>query len=396
MALAGLFLGLALSTRWTSLWATGFLGLVLLVRARPPLVRAARARPRGDDLRRASRSRLYVLSYVPWMRQADPWHTRLTRAARSTRARSGATTRTCAPSIPTSAPGTPGRGCTARPGTTSTRPRTTPAMVRGIVALGNPWLWWASVPVTVWALVTGVRARDPRRLFSGLGFACLYLPWGISPRTLNYGHYLFEAIPYACLSLGHPARPVLGHARRELARGVPGASSSSRSSSSFRSWPRSPCPRPGTTTTSTACGRGRGSRPGSRRARYRLGREAFSRWRSSPTRSPRSSGRSSQKLKDPVRLAGLLAGPRRPGVRAGEAPRRGAGRPRAPDHRRVVQLRARHREGRGAEASSASPPSPSWAPTKDYGIRMYGLPSGLRVRDAGGRDPRRLERRQRA
>ena len=23
-----------------------------------------------------------------------------------------------------------------------------------------------------------------------------------SPRTLNYNHYLFEAIPYACLSLG--------------------------------------------------------------------------------------------------------------------------------------------------------------------------------------------------
>jgi len=74
--------------------------------------------------------------------------------------------------------------------------------IRGIVALGNPALWWASVPVTMWALVTGVRNRDPRRLFPGLGFCALYLPWGISPRTLNYGHYLFESIPYACLSLG--------------------------------------------------------------------------------------------------------------------------------------------------------------------------------------------------
>ena len=27
-------------------------------------------------------------------------------------------------------------------------------------------------------------------------------PWGVSPRQLNYSHYLFEAIPYACLSLG--------------------------------------------------------------------------------------------------------------------------------------------------------------------------------------------------
>jgi dolichyl-phosphate-mannose--protein O-mannosyl transferase len=92
-------------------------------------------------------------------------------------------------------------------------------MVRGIVALGNPWLWWASVPVTVWALVTGVRARDPRRIFSGLGFACLYLPWGISPRTLNYGHYLFEAIPYACLSLGMLLDRYWNAARRDLARG---------------------------------------------------------------------------------------------------------------------------------------------------------------------------------
>jgi dolichyl-phosphate-mannose-protein mannosyltransferase len=73
---------------------------------------------------------------------------------------------------------------------------------RGIIALGNPALWWATVPVTAWALVTGIRERDPRRIFSGAGFCLLYLPWGISPRTLNYSHYLFEAIPYACLTLG--------------------------------------------------------------------------------------------------------------------------------------------------------------------------------------------------
>jgi dolichyl-phosphate-mannose--protein O-mannosyl transferase len=75
-------------------------------------------------------------------------------------------------------------------------------VVRGIVALGNPAIWWASVPVSVWALVSGARARDPRRIFSGAGFFALYLPWGVSPRTLNYSHYLFEAVPYACLSLG--------------------------------------------------------------------------------------------------------------------------------------------------------------------------------------------------
>jgi dolichyl-phosphate-mannose--protein O-mannosyl transferase len=76
------------------------------------------------------------------------------------------------------------------------------SVVRGIVAIGNPALWWVSVPISVWAVYTGARSRDPRRLFSGLGYFFLYLPWGISPRTLNYSHYLFEAIPYACLSLG--------------------------------------------------------------------------------------------------------------------------------------------------------------------------------------------------
>jgi dolichyl-phosphate-mannose--protein O-mannosyl transferase len=74
--------------------------------------------------------------------------------------------------------------------------------VRGILALGNPALWWASVPVSIWALVTGVRWRDPRRVFAGAGFFLLYLPWGLSPRTLNFSHYLFEAVPYACLALG--------------------------------------------------------------------------------------------------------------------------------------------------------------------------------------------------
>ncbi len=74
--------------------------------------------------------------------------------------------------------------------------------MRGIVALGNPAVWWASVPVSLWAVATGVRWRDPRRVFAGAGFFLLYLPWGLSPRTLNFSHYLFEAIPYACLSLG--------------------------------------------------------------------------------------------------------------------------------------------------------------------------------------------------
>ena len=40
------------------------------------------------------------------------------------------------------------------------------------------------------------------RVFAGAGFCFLYLPWAFSARTLNFSHYLFEALPYACLALG--------------------------------------------------------------------------------------------------------------------------------------------------------------------------------------------------
>ncbi len=198
--LAGLCLGLALSTRWTSLWATGFLGLVWLA------LRLHRGlRPRDIGCLAIAFVLLplgiYTLSYVPWMLIAHPsasWGARLADLLAEQ-----------------------GRVWTYHATLDAQHPyfsnwKTWPWLVRptwyyytadathlrGILALGNPALWWASVPVTLWALITGAVRRDARRLFSALGFCMLYLPWGLSPRTLNFSHYLFEAIPYACLSLG--------------------------------------------------------------------------------------------------------------------------------------------------------------------------------------------------
>src|SRR5262249_3016843 len=67
MALGGLFLGLALSTRWTSLWATAFLGVLLLVlRGRRMVsVREVALVVMTFALIPAA---LYSISYVPWMR----------------------------------------------------------------------------------------------------------------------------------------------------------------------------------------------------------------------------------------------------------------------------------------------------------------------------------------
>ena len=193
MAGAGLALGLALSTRWTSLFAWGFLGLVFLA------LRGARAL-RWRELALGGLAfaivpaGVYLLSYVPWMRQGHTvWEVvALQKAIWGYHANLTATHTYFSPwwtwpwlVRPTWYFWWSGDG-----------------FVRGVVALGNPAVWWVSVPVSAWALATGVRWRDPRRVFAGAGFFLLYLPWGLSPRTLNFSHYLFEAIPYACLALG--------------------------------------------------------------------------------------------------------------------------------------------------------------------------------------------------
>jgi dolichyl-phosphate-mannose-protein mannosyltransferase len=215
MAGVGLALGLALSTRWTSLWAWGFLGLVFLA------LRATRRREPAPDIDAPSTGPLwreavllalgffalpalvYLLSYVPWMAQTHP------HSAADWARRVADTVRWQKDIWDYHAHLSAGHAYYSRWYTWPFLYRPTwyfwqsgEGVVRGIVALGNPAIWWASVPVSAWALVTGIRSRQPRLLFAGAGFFLLYLPWGLSPRTLNFSHYLFEAIPYACLSLG--------------------------------------------------------------------------------------------------------------------------------------------------------------------------------------------------
>jgi dolichyl-phosphate-mannose-protein mannosyltransferase len=206
MTAAGLALGLAVSTRWTSLWAMAFLGLVLLaVRGRRLFtVRELALTVLAFAVLPVS---IYVLSYVPWMRQGHALRDLWPHQVAIWRYHAGL------------------RATHPYFSNWYTWPwlyrptwyyfKQEAGVVRGIVAIGNPALWWVSVPASAWALFTGLRGRDPRRVFAGAGFFALYLPWGVSPRTLNYSHYLFEAIPYACLTLGlvldrawdGPARP---------------------------------------------------------------------------------------------------------------------------------------------------------------------------------------------
>ncbi len=212
MLAAGLAFGLALSTRWTSLWAWGFLLLTLLV------VRGRRvARPRELLLVGTSflliPFALYVLSYVPWMTQGRPGQS-LGHLWGHTKSIWGYHAGLVAEHPYFSKWYT--WPWLARP--TWYYFKHTGDSVSGIVALGNPALWWASLPVALWAFCSGLWEHEPRRIFAGAGYFCLYLPWGVSPRTLNYNHYLFEAIPYACLALGLLLDRDWDGPRRALAR----------------------------------------------------------------------------------------------------------------------------------------------------------------------------------
>jgi dolichyl-phosphate-mannose--protein O-mannosyl transferase len=203
MLAAGGFLGLAVSTRWTSLWALGFLGLVLLALRRRRLFQ-----PRELALVLLAflliPLTIYVISYVPWMiiRHQGDSAFRLGPALLDLAQEQRRVWRYHADLNATHPYFSPWYTWPWLYRPTWYHFKSEGGWIRGIVAIGNPGLWWVSVPATLWALVSGLRARDPRRLFCAAGFLLLYLPWGLSPRKLNYNHYLFEAIPYACLSLG--------------------------------------------------------------------------------------------------------------------------------------------------------------------------------------------------
>ncbi|MET0555210.1 MAG: phospholipid carrier-dependent glycosyltransferase [Vicinamibacteria bacterium] len=241
MLAAGICLGLALSTRWTSLWATAFLGCTLLAHRRLRIFRVRELLLVAVAFA-VLPAALYLLSYLPYMVQQDKslgfvieWQRGIWRYHSQLNATHPYFSKWWTwPWL-------------YRP--TWYYFNAVDGWTRGIVAIGNPALWWASVPVSIWALARGFW-RDPRlaiagvatcaigiasflgggageamgvllvigglvllavarpelrdraALLAGAGFFALYLPWGISPRQLNFSHYLFEAIPYACLSLG--------------------------------------------------------------------------------------------------------------------------------------------------------------------------------------------------
>lgn len=70
-------------------------------------------------------------------------------------------------------------------------------------AIGNAFIWWASVPALLAAGYFSWR-RKTRDLavIACLGLG-LWLLWAIQPRPVLYTHYMFESIPFACMAIAY-------------------------------------------------------------------------------------------------------------------------------------------------------------------------------------------------
>jgi dolichyl-phosphate-mannose-protein mannosyltransferase len=82
-----------------------------------------------------------------------------------------------------------------------------------VLALGNPFVWWPSIPALAFVAYKWIRRRDlrgPEGIILA-GFVVTYLPWLMQQtnRSAVFLFYLLPSVPFMCLALGYVAK-VLG------------------------------------------------------------------------------------------------------------------------------------------------------------------------------------------
>jgi dolichyl-phosphate-mannose-protein mannosyltransferase len=81
-----------------------------------------------------------------------------------------------------------------------------------IIGLGNPAIWWATLPVYPWLLWAAVRRRDRVAATIAVFLFVQYLPWLIQTRPLFY-FYAIPIVPFVVLALGWAAARLLPRPR---------------------------------------------------------------------------------------------------------------------------------------------------------------------------------------
>ena len=83
--------------------------------------------------------------------------------------------------------------------------------VHGIISIGNPLLWWASLPALIALAVLAFLRRDKALVLLPLIVALLYLPWFPVSRT-SFMYYMTPVAPFMALAVAMILREI-SHAR---------------------------------------------------------------------------------------------------------------------------------------------------------------------------------------
>jgi dolichyl-phosphate-mannose--protein O-mannosyl transferase len=76
-------------------------------------------------------------------------------------------------------------------------------MVRGVVAIGNPLLFWFGLPCILFLIWGAIEERRVGLLFVSVGFLFMYLPWVISPRQVTFLYHYLPAQPFMCIGVAY-------------------------------------------------------------------------------------------------------------------------------------------------------------------------------------------------
>jgi dolichyl-phosphate-mannose-protein mannosyltransferase len=75
-------------------------------------------------------------------------------------------------------------------------------LVAGMVDLGNPWIWWTSIPCVLLLPYFAIRHKSYAAAFILLGFVTQYLPWAPITRVL-FLYHMFGGLIFMVLALAY-------------------------------------------------------------------------------------------------------------------------------------------------------------------------------------------------
>jgi dolichyl-phosphate-mannose--protein O-mannosyl transferase len=73
-------------------------------------------------------------------------------------------------------------------------------LVAGMVNLGNPWIWWTSLPCLLVMPYWAIRYKSYAAAVITLGFVTQYLPWSQISRVI-FLYHMFGGLPFMILAL---------------------------------------------------------------------------------------------------------------------------------------------------------------------------------------------------